>query len=78
MSFASTKIVVPPVVDAAGQVIVNGPVSSRKTSKSFVFKVTNVGGTAPITINPANDITSSVTVNADDDRESVSVAGLAR
>ena len=39
------------VVDAAGQVIVNGPVSHTKTSKSFVFKVSNLG-TAPITINP--------------------------
>ena len=52
-----------PVIDAAGEVIVNGPVgpSTRKTSKSFVFKVSN-DGTAPITIT-ATDITASVTVN---------------
>ncbi len=37
--------------DLAGDVIVNGPVTSTKTSKSFVFKVTN-DGTAPITVNP--------------------------
>ena len=53
----------PPMIDAAGEVIVNGPVgpSTRKTSKSFVFKVSN-DGTTPITINAA-DITASVTVN---------------
>ena len=52
-----------PVVDAAGEVIVNGPVgpSTRKTSKSFVFKVSN-DGTTPITITAA-DITTSVTVD---------------
>ncbi len=49
------------ILDAAGIVFVNGPVSSTKTSKSFVFKVTNVG-TSPITINES-DITSSVDVN---------------
>ena len=59
--------------DAAGEVIVNGPVSHTKTSKSFVFKVSNLG-TAPITINPA-DVTSSVTVNGTT-TGSVSVAGL--
>ena len=51
----------PPMIDATGVVIVNGPVSSTKTSKSFVYKVTNVG-TTPITINESN-ITSSVDVN---------------
>jgi K319L-like, PKD domain len=50
-----------PITDASGVVIVNGPVSSTKTSKSFVFKVTNTGMT-PITINESN-ITSSVDVN---------------
>jgi K319L-like, PKD domain len=50
-----------PVTDASGIVIVNGPVSSTKTSKSFVFKVTNTGMTT-ITINETN-ITSSVDVN---------------
>jgi hypothetical protein len=49
------------IIDATGTVIVNGPVTSAKTSKSFVFKVTNAGMT-PITINESN-ITSSVDVN---------------
>ena len=44
---------VPPmgIVDAATEVIVSGPVgpSTKKTSKSFVFKVSNEG-TVPITI----------------------------
>jgi K319-like protein len=52
----------PPMPDATGVVIVNGPVSSTKTSKSFVFKVTNVG-TTTITVNPLLDISSSVDVN---------------
>jgi K319L-like, PKD domain/Calx-beta domain len=51
-----------PVIDAAGEVIVSGPVTSAKTSKSFVFKVTNAGMT-PITLDFATDITSSVDVN---------------
>jgi len=62
-----------PMVDASGMVIVNGPVSSRKTSKNFVFKVSNVGTTS-ITIN-SGDITSSVDVNGTT-TGSVSVAGL--
>jgi K319L-like, PKD domain len=49
------------VTDATGAVIVNGPVSSTKTSKNFVFKWANVG-MAPITFNESN-ITSSVDVN---------------
>jgi hypothetical protein len=49
------------VTDATGIVIVNGPVTSAKTSKSFVFKVTNAGMTT-FTINETN-ITSSVNVN---------------
>jgi hypothetical protein len=49
------------VTDATGVVIVNGPVSSTKTNKNFVFKWTNVG-MAPITFNESN-ITSSVDVN---------------
>ena len=53
--------------------IVNGPVSSTKTSKSFVFKVSNLG-TAPLTINPG-DVTSSVDVNGTT-TGSVSVSGL--
>jgi hypothetical protein len=55
--------VAPPVVDMAGDVIVNGPVgpSTRKTSKSFVFKVSNTG-TTPTTVAPG-DVTTSVTVN---------------
>jgi hypothetical protein len=51
-----------PLIDATGVVIVNGPVSSTKTSKSFVFKVTNAGMTS-ITLDFATDITSSVDVN---------------
>jgi hypothetical protein len=62
-SFDTTDIVVPPVIDGTGVVIVNGPVSSTKTSKSFVFKVTNIGTTS-ITIVPAVIASdSSVTVN---------------
>ena len=53
--------------------IVNGPVSVRKTSKSFVFKVSN-DGIEPITINAA-DITASVDVNGVT-TGTVSVAGL--
>jgi hypothetical protein len=63
----------PPMIDASGDVIVNGPVSHTKTSKNFVFKVSNVGTTS-ITINPG-DITSSVDVNGTT-TGSVSVAGL--
>jgi K319L-like, PKD domain/Calx-beta domain len=63
----------PPMIDASGQVIVNGPVSHTKTAKNFVFKVTNVGTTS-ITIN-SGDITSSVDVNGTT-TGSVSVAGL--
>ena len=61
-TFASTKIgPPPPVVDISGQggVIVNGPTSSTKTSKSFVLKVTNIG-TGPTTVDPATDISSTV------------------
>jgi hypothetical protein len=54
-------ITVEPVVDATGIVILDGPVSSMKTSKSFVFKVTDVDATL-ILINESN-ITSSVDVN---------------
>jgi hypothetical protein len=53
--------VLPVVIDATGIVIVNGPVSSTKTSKAFVFKYSNIG-MLPITINESN-ITGSVTVN---------------
>ena len=64
-TFASTTIgPPPPVVDISGQggVIVNGPTSSTKTSKSFVLKVTNLG-TGPTTVDPATDISSTVSVN---------------
>jgi hypothetical protein len=67
------SVLAPPMIDASGQVIVNGPVSHTKTSKNFVFKVTNVGTTS-ITIN-SGDITSSVDVNGTT-TGSVSVAGL--
>ena len=67
--------VAPPMVDAATEVIVNGPVgpSTRKTSKSFVIKVSN-DGTAPLTITAA-DLTTSVEVNGVV-TGTVSVAGL--
>jgi hypothetical protein len=52
----------PPMIDATGVVLLNGQVSSTKTSKSFVFKVSNIG-VVPITVDPATDITSSVGVN---------------
>jgi hypothetical protein len=55
------NVLAPPMIDATGVVILNGPVSSTKTSKSFAFKVTNVGMT-PITVTESN-ITSSVDVN---------------
>jgi hypothetical protein len=70
-SFDTTDIVTPP--DATGVVIVNGPVTSAKTAKNFVFKVSNVG-TVPVTINPG-DVTSSVDINGTA-TGSVSVAGL--
>jgi archaellum component FlaG (FlaF/FlaG flagellin family) len=63
----------PPIVDASGQLIVNGPVTSAKTSKSFVFKVTNMGS-SPLTIN-AGDVSASVDVNGTT-TGSVSVSGL--
>ena len=50
-------------IDAAGEgVVVNGPVSSRKTSKSFVLKVTNEG-TGPLTLDLGAALSGSVTVN---------------
>jgi Calx-beta domain/PKD domain len=52
----------PPMIDATGVVLLNGQVSSTKTSKSFVFKVSNIG-VVPITLKPATDITASVEVN---------------
>jgi hypothetical protein len=51
-----------PMIDATGEVIVNSPVSTSKTRKSFVYKVTNIG-TTPITLNFATDISGSVDVN---------------
>jgi hypothetical protein len=70
-SFDTTLIL--QIFDPTGVVIVNGPVTSTKTSKNFVFKVTNVG-IVPTTINPG-DVTSSVDVNSAP-TGSVSVAGL--
>ena len=63
------------MVDAATEVIVNGPVgpSTKKTSKSFVIKVSN-DGTAPITIT-AGELITSVDVNGMA-TGTVSVAGL--
>ena len=69
------NVLPPPMPDAATEVIVNGPVgpSTRKTSKSFVIKVSN-DGTSPLTIDPA-DVTSNVTVNGTSSG-TVTVAGL--
>ena len=49
------------MVDAAGTVIVNGPTSTRKTSKAFVIEVRNTG-TAPLTVS-STDVDASVSVN---------------
>jgi hypothetical protein len=51
----------PIIIDTTAFVIVNGPVSSTRTSKPFVFKVINFG-MVPITID-ASDVTSTVDVN---------------
>ncbi|HEX6585683.1 MAG TPA: Calx-beta domain-containing protein [Solirubrobacterales bacterium] len=51
-----------PVIDGTGIVIVNGPVSTTKTSKSFVFKMSNIG-LVPITVDPSTDVSGSVDVN---------------
>jgi hypothetical protein len=52
----------PAVINAAGDVIVSGPTKSGAGSKTFTFKVTNLG-TAPITVDPSSaDVTASVTV----------------
>jgi Calx-beta domain/K319L-like, PKD domain len=51
-----------PLIDVTALVIVNGPVSSTKTSKAFVFKISNFGMVS-ITVDPATDITGSVDVN---------------
>jgi hypothetical protein len=69
----SVTVTVVQITDLTGLVIVNGPVTSSKTAKNFVFKVTNLG-TSPTTIN-AGDVTSSVDVNGTA-TGSVSVAGL--
>jgi hypothetical protein len=69
----SVTVTVVQITDLTGLVIVNGPVTSSKTAKNFVFKVTNLG-TSPTTIN-VGDVTSSVDVNGTA-TGSVSVAGL--
>ena len=55
--------VTPPqaVVDAAGNVIVNGPTSSRQSKKAFVVEVSNAG-TSTLTVSPA-DVDATVLVN---------------
>jgi hypothetical protein len=63
----------PPVVDVATDVIVNGPVSHTKTSKSFVLKVSNLGN-SPQTITAA-DVTAGVTVDGTE-TDNVSCSGL--
>jgi len=52
----------PPAVDAAAELILNGPTRSAATKKGFVVRVTNLG-TGPITIDPATDTSAEVTVN---------------
>jgi len=51
----------PPVVDIAMDVIVNGPTSSTKTSKSLVAKVTNMGTASQQVCD--TDISWAITVN---------------
>jgi K319L-like, PKD domain/Calx-beta domain len=48
--------------DAAGEVIVNGPVKASLTSKVYVFRVSNVG-TTTFTIDPTTEIDAAVLVN---------------
>jgi hypothetical protein len=55
-------VVIPPTIDAAGEVIVGGPVEASNASKTFLLRVSNVG-TAPITVDPSADISASVDVN---------------
>ena len=50
-----------PMIDAAGEVIVNGPVKAGQTAKTYVFRISNVGNTS-ITIDPA-EIAAAVLVN---------------
>ena len=60
-----TITVQPPVaegIDAAGDVIVNGPVQAKKDSKVYVFRVSNLGD-SPITVDPTTDIDAVVNVN---------------
>ena len=52
----------PPVIDVGVEAIVNGPTSSKKTSKTVVAKVTNVDGTASQEV-CAGDVTWEVKVN---------------
>jgi hypothetical protein len=54
--------VVAPIVDASGEVIVNGPVKAGQTAKTYVFRISNVGNT-PITIDPTTEIAAAVLVN---------------
>jgi Calx-beta domain/K319L-like, PKD domain len=48
--------------DAAGEVIVSGPVKAGQTSKTYVFRVSSLG-IAPITIDPTTEIDAAVLVN---------------
>jgi hypothetical protein len=50
------------VIDAAAELILNGPTGSSGTTKTFTVRVSNLG-TGPITIDPATDTSAEVTVN---------------
>jgi hypothetical protein len=52
----------PPMVDKAGEVIVNGPVKAGATAKTYVLKVSNVGTTTN-TVDCATEIDAAVLVN---------------
>jgi hypothetical protein len=53
---------VPVGIDAAGEVILHGPVQSKKDAKVYVFRISNLG-TSPITVDPTTDIVADVEVN---------------
>jgi hypothetical protein len=62
------------IVDAAGEVIVNGPVKAGATSKVYVFRISNVGNTE-ITIDPTTEIAAAVLVNGTADGSVTPITG---
>jgi hypothetical protein len=57
-----TVVDVPLPLDLAGEVIVNGPVKAGQTAKTYVFRVSNVGGQTA-TVDCATEIDAAVLVN---------------